>query len=317
VARPLALDRAALGQGRAEFVEPGPDATELMDVGHPVPGCEVRITDDRGEPLGRRLVGHIEVRGPQLARGYHRSPEATAAAFADGWLRTGDMGFLNEGRLCVTGRSKDVVFVNGRTFHASDLEEVAAGTPGLRHGPVAVVGSTDPVGGGERVVVFVASGPARAAAAGGVLDEVAARVGEALGHDDVRVLALPARAFPRTTSGKLRRAVMRERFEAEAYGHVEAYRAAGAKGTARATGTAGTGRVTGATTGAGESTDASVPRSRADIESAVRSVWARVLGLPAAAIGPHDAFFSLGGSSLKAMEVLGALEVWLGFYLRS
>ncbi|WP_328403361.1 amino acid adenylation domain-containing protein [Streptomyces sp. NBC_00390] len=310
VARPLALDRAALSQGRAEMVAPGPDATELMDVGHPVPGCEVRITDDEGEPLGECRVGHIEVRGPQVARGYHRSPEATAAAFAGGWLRTGDMGFLNEGRLCVTGRFKDVVFVNGRTFHAVDLEEVAAGTPGLTPGPVAVVGSTDPVGGGERVVVFVASGPSRAAAAGDVLDEVAARVGEALGHDDVRVLALPARSFPRTTSGKLRRAVMRERFEAGAYGQAGVHRAAGA------TRTAGTGQAIDATAGAGKPIGASMPRSRTDIESAVRSIWARVLDLPATAIGPHDAFLSVGGSSLKAMEVLAALEDTFGLTLR-
>src|SRR6478735_1522564 len=66
-----------------------------------------------------------------------------------------DLGFLRDGRLCVTGRHKDVVFVNGRTFHASDLESAVAATPGLPSGAVAVVGSTDPDGGGERVVAFV------------------------------------------------------------------------------------------------------------------------------------------------------------------
>ncbi|WP_234379493.1 AMP-binding protein, partial [Streptomyces caniscabiei] len=152
-AAPLVLDRAALGAGRVVDTQPGPHAVELMDLGRPVAGCEIRITDDAGASVGESRVGHVEVRGPQLGRGYHRAPEASAAAFgADGWLRTGDLGFLRGGRLCVTGRHKDVVFVNGRTFHASDLEETVAATPGLPPGAVAVVGSTDPDGGGERVV---------------------------------------------------------------------------------------------------------------------------------------------------------------------
>ncbi|MGW4027226.1 AMP-binding protein, partial [Streptomyces sp. NPDC005009] len=216
VAVPVVLERAALSRGRAVEREPGGDTVELMDVGLPVPGCSVRVTDDRGRPLGDRRVGHVEVRGPQVARGYHGLPEATAAAFADGWLRTGDLGFLRDGRLCVSGRHKDVLFVNGRTFHAPDMEEVAAATPGVPPGTTVVVGSTDPVTGGERVVVFVAwARPPRPAA--GVLDRVAGRVRAALGHDDVRVFALPPSAFPRTTSGKVRRQRMRSRFEEGAY----------------------------------------------------------------------------------------------------
>ncbi|MFD1500615.1 beta-ketoacyl synthase N-terminal-like domain-containing protein, partial [Streptosporangium lutulentum] len=313
VAEPLVLDRAALGRGRVAFTEPGPHAVELMDVGRPVPGCEVRIVDDEGRSPGGRRVGHIEVRGPQLARGYHRSPEATRDAFTDGWLRTGDMGFLHRGRLCVTGRFKDVVFVNGSTHHASDLEEVAAGTPGLPHGPVAVVGSVDPVSGGERVVVFVAARSPGAGATAGAPGEVAARVGEALGHDDVRVLALPARAFPRTTSGKLRRAVMRERFESGSYAEFEVHRATGAGPAADAPG--GSVPVRSADAGGGAA-GSPVPRSRRDVESAVLGVWARVLDLPAARIGPHDRFFALGGSSLKAMQVLAAVEDVFGVSLR-
>lgn len=154
-AAPLRLDRAALSRGRAVPAEPGPDAVELMDVGRPVPDCEVRVTDDSGEPIGDRRIGHIEVRGPQLARGYHRASEASATAFDGGWLRTGDLGFLNEGRLCVTGRHKDIVFMGGRTFHAPDLEETTAATPGLPGGTVAAIGSTDPATGADRVVVFV------------------------------------------------------------------------------------------------------------------------------------------------------------------
>ncbi|GIJ59532.1 non-ribosomal peptide synthetase [Virgisporangium aurantiacum] len=205
----LAADTAAPAAGRAE---PGGDVAEFMDVGFPVPGCTVRIVDDGRNPLPDNRIGHIEVRGPNVARGYHRDPEATAESFVDGWLRTGDLGFLRSGRLCVTGRAKDVVFVNGATFHASDLEAVAAATPGLPAGPCAVVGSPDPATGADRVVVFV---PRRAP-----LDAVAKRIAAATGHSDVRVV--PLATFPRTTSGKVRRGLLRERFEAGGYAPVSA-----------------------------------------------------------------------------------------------
>ncbi|MGW7661404.1 amino acid adenylation domain-containing protein [Streptomyces sp. NPDC054756] len=293
---PLRLDRRELSAGRA--VPGEDDAVELMDVGGPVPGCEVRVTDGAGEVLDAGRVGHIEVRGPQVARGYHRDPEASAAAFAGGWLRTGDLGFLHEGRLCVTGRHKDVVFAGGRTFHAADVEETAAATPGLPDGTVAVVGSTDPGTGHDRVVVCVQWARAVPDTALPVLDAVAARVRRALGHDDVRVLPLPPGAFPRTTSGKLRRALIRERFEAGAYTEVEK----------RFTPP----RAPRAPRGVSGGRPGAVPPSRREAEETVRGIWARVLDLPPGHIGPHDEFFALGGSSVKAMEVLGALEEAFG-----
>ena len=111
-----------------------------MDVGRPVPGLRGAVTDDAGEPLGDRRVGHIEVRGPQVARGYHRAPEATRRHVRRRLAAHRRPGLPARGRLCVTGRDKDVVFVDGRTFHAPDLEEVAAATPGLPGATVAVVG---------------------------------------------------------------------------------------------------------------------------------------------------------------------------------
>ncbi|CAM5674781.1 amino acid adenylation domain-containing protein [Streptomyces chartreusis] len=357
VAVPLRLDRKALSRGRVVLVQPGTDAVEFMDVGRPVPDCRVRVTDGTGGPLGEGRVGHVEVRGPQVARGYHRTPEASEAAFSEGWLRTGDLGFLHGGRLCVTGRHKDVVFVGGRTFHAPDLEETVAATPGLPEGTVAAIGSPDPETGGDRVVVFVQWARPALAKALPVLDAAATRVRETLGHDDVRVLPLPPGAFPRTTSGKLRRALMRDRFEAGAYTAVEerlaAVRAAeaGADGRRGRVGEAGAdgqhgrvgeagadrqhGRVGEAWAdgqhgrvgeagphgqrgragevrphGQGEEwrAQSSEPRSRRDVEETIRGIWAQALGLPPADIDRNARFFALGGSSLKAMEVLAGIE---------
>ncbi|WP_143662972.1 beta-ketoacyl synthase N-terminal-like domain-containing protein, partial [Streptomyces sp. wa1002] len=342
VAEPLVLDRASLSRGVAVDAEPGESAVELMDVGLPVAGCAVRIVDDAGTVLGDRRTGHIMVSGPQLARGYHRLPDVSAEVFADGWLRTGDLGFLRNGRLCVTGRHKDVLFLNGRTFHATDMEEVAAATPGLPPGAPAVVGSTDPVTGAERVVVFVPwARPPRDAVE--VLERVAARVREALLHDDVRVLALPPGAFPRTTSGKLQRRRLRERFEGGAF-EEGAFEEGAFEEGAFATGERRAGEPEAREPGAGEPGAGEVaagdggglpaavpgradaappaaesltkaPRARAETVEVVREVWARVLARPADSIGTDAPFGSLGGTSLKAMEVLAALEEAFGVTL--
>ncbi|ROP28843.1 non-ribosomal peptide synthetase/type I polyketide synthase [Couchioplanes caeruleus] len=289
LARPLRLSRAALARGVAVDAAADTPAVELMDAGRAVPGCRIRIVDEAGRPVEDGLVGHIQVRGPNVTRGYHLDPAASAAALADGWLRTGDTGFLRAGRLCVTGREKDVVFVHGRTFHACDLEEVAAATPGLGAGPVAVVGATDPASGRERVVVFLAAPAVRAVPEVGA--RVRARVAEALGYDGVEVRVVPNGAFARTTSGKLRRQAMRERIGAD---EIPAPLA------------------TPAAPPVAPPSPGRMPESRADMERTVRAVWSRVLRIPQERIGPADRFLAIGGSSLAAMEVLAALEDTLG-----
>nr|MBA2694523.1 AMP-binding protein [Actinomycetota bacterium] len=286
VARTLRLDRSALADGRAVDADPDSPpgaAVELLELGPAVPEGELRVVDDDGSALGDSFVGQVEFRGPNVAQGYDGLPAQTSATFVDGWLRTGDLGFLRQGRLCVTGRAKDVLYVNGQKHHAHDVEQVVAATPGVPSGPVAVVGSTTEQG-TERVTVFVtAPRPAAAAAAVDVMAEVRARVREALGHDDVSVVPIPARRFPRTTSGKIRRAALRADVVA---GDFDALTVAPAPSP----------------------TPGHAPRSRTEIEAIVTAIWARVLDIPATQIQPADRFLAIGGTSLSAMQLLAHLE---------
>lgn len=155
--RTHSINRAEMAaSGAVAPVMPGPDAVELVDLGLPLPGCEVRIVDERDEVVDEAVVGDVQVRGPNVTAGYHHRADNTAL-FCGDWLRTGDRGFLLGGRLTVTGRAKDVLFVNGRKFHAADLEEVIGRVPGVRPRKVAVVGRRDRDTGGERIAVFVAT----------------------------------------------------------------------------------------------------------------------------------------------------------------
>lgn len=141
------LDPSQLAEGRAVR---DPDGIELVSVGAPLPDFSVRIVDERGALVPELLVGHIEVRGPSVMQGYLGRDEQP---FRDGWLLTGDLGFLSDGELFVTGRAKDVVILRGRNHAPQDIEHAADTVPGVRVGCNAAVGDVGPHG--ERLLLFV------------------------------------------------------------------------------------------------------------------------------------------------------------------
>lgn len=179
-----------------------------MELGRPLPGAELRILDDAGQVLPEGQVGHLQVRGPNVTAGYWRDPEATAALFDDGWMRTGDLGNVVDGVLALTGRHKDVVCIGGRNLHAHDVEEEAEAVDGVRPGGAAAF--ADLRDGVERLALAVALMDGFDHAP--VLWEVKRRVAAATGVAPSEVV--PVDGLPRTTSGKKQRALLRRRLEA-------------------------------------------------------------------------------------------------------
>lgn len=113
----------------------------FVEVGTPVDDCYLEIADDNGREVGDRVIGHILIKGDNVTSGYYNYPEATKEAInADGWLDTGDLGFLRDGRLVITGRVKDTIFANGHTYFAHDIEYAADELPGFKINRTAVVG---------------------------------------------------------------------------------------------------------------------------------------------------------------------------------
>src|SRR5262249_15746551 len=120
--------------------------------GRPIPDHELEVRDEFGAILPDRLVGRIFVRGPSRMRGYFSEPEATSRMISpDGWLDTGDMGYTIEGQIVVTGRSKDLIIINGRNIWPQDIEWAVEQLPGLRSGDAAAF-SLDEDGDRESVV---------------------------------------------------------------------------------------------------------------------------------------------------------------------
>ncbi len=132
------------------------DAIAVVSAGGPLPGHEIRIVDPAGHELPDRREGDVEFRGPSSTAGYLRNPRATAALIAvggGGWLRTGDRGYVADGEIFITGRSKDLIIRAGRHVFPYELEDIVASTPGVRRGGVAVFACADPTTGTERLVV--------------------------------------------------------------------------------------------------------------------------------------------------------------------
>ncbi len=181
-------------------------------VGRPLPGTEIRIVDDEGRDCPPGVPGEIWIRGPQVMRGYRNRPEETAAVLADGWLKTGDVGFLDEdGFLVIADRKKDMIIVSGFNVYPAEVEAVLAEHPGVAE--AAVVGAPDEKAGEVPWAFVVRRDPA--------LDEAALKA-----HVAARLTAYkrPKRyvfvdELPKSPVGKVLRRHLRE----------EARRLAGAK----------------------------------------------------------------------------------------
>ncbi|MEU9353263.1 AMP-binding protein [Streptomyces griseoloalbus] len=182
--------------------------------------CEITVVDEKGERLPDGHVGEILVHGPAVAAGYWNRPESSREVFAATvhgselpWLRTGDLGFLTEGELHVTGRVKDVIVVRGRNHHPQDIERlVTERSPAVRPGCVAAFAAQDEDG----VVIVAEVRPGQ-----DLTDDDRARIAGAtatsFGLAPHEIVAVPRGTVPKTTSGKLRRGECRRRYLTGAY----------------------------------------------------------------------------------------------------
>jgi fatty-acyl-CoA synthase len=195
---------------RAVPVEPSPDARSFALLGKPLAGFDVEIVDGDGNRRGEREVGEIRIRGAAVTPGYLTVNGPQATQDAEGWLNTGDIGYLADGEIVICGRAKDVIILAGRNIYPTDIERAASAVEGVRAGNAVAV-RLDAGTRRERFAVVVESKKAGDADVEKVLrKEIGARVFEAVNARPSAVLVLPAGSLPKTPSGKLRRAAAGE-----------------------------------------------------------------------------------------------------------
>jgi fatty-acyl-CoA synthase len=195
------LSGVAAGQDRPQRFR------AIVNCGKPVRDMEVQIREEEGAALPERAIGKVWCRGPSVMTGYFRDQQATDACLVDGWLDTGDMGYLSDGYLYIVGRAKDMIIVNGRNHWPQDIEWAVEQIPGFKAGDIAAFAITTP-GGEETPAVLVQCRTSDVSERSRLRDAIRERVRAVTGMNCV-VELVPPRTLPRTSSGKLSRAKAR------------------------------------------------------------------------------------------------------------
>lgn len=204
VSRQLALPAAGDGP-----------SVPMLSAGRPIANTRVKVIDDKGRELPERHIGEIAIQSDCMLTGYFNRPDLTEKAFLDGWYLTGDLGYLANGEVYITGRKKDLIIVGGKNVYPQDLERLAGETPGVHAGRVVAFGVFNPETGTEDIVVVAESEedltdqPEKAQA---IANEIRRRVTQ--GSDvALRFVEVVGRNWLlKTSSGKIARAANREKY---------------------------------------------------------------------------------------------------------
>jgi acyl-CoA synthetase (AMP-forming)/AMP-acid ligase II len=257
-----------------------PEAVSFVSVGRPVRDCQVKVVDEHSKELAQDRVGHLYIKGANVTGGYLKNDEANRSVFdAEGWLDTGDLGLMCNGELVITGRSKDIIFVNGQNYFPHDLESIAHQYAGLELGKVVVSGTRAEGADVDDLLVFVLfrgllkDFQVLATELGRLLNE---KTGLEVTH------VIPVKRIPKTTSGKIQRHLLAEQYQRGDFSNVlaeiQVLRSSSASGDG----------ATGAIEG--------------------RLMQICNTAIPDKCIGVHDNLFKIGTSSLVLVEIHEGIE---------
>jgi fatty-acyl-CoA synthase len=210
------ISRAALADShRADPITNG-DTTilrmEMLSCGRPIPNCQMKIVDDSRNQLPERSVGEIAIHSDSMLSGYYHRDDLTAQVIFDGWYLTGDLGYIADGELYITGRKKDLIIVGGKNVYPQDLEAIANEVPGVYQGRVVAFGVPDERLGTEAIVLVCEVDTDDEDKRAEIGREVRMRVAQQTETAVSNVLLVDARWLHKTSSGKIARGANREKY---------------------------------------------------------------------------------------------------------
>lgn len=215
--RSVAVKRGEMSVGEQVQLAADDDvqAVHFVDVGTAVDNSEVMISGEAFAPMPEQHIGHICIRGANVTAGYYKMPALNAQLISpDGWLDTGDLGFMHQGHLYITGRMKELIIVNGQNFYPHDLEGIGESIEGIDLGKIAVIAVDEAGADNEKVAAFVVSkreGDDWDALCSALRTRIVEQTGVELDY------ILRERAIPKTTSGKFQRTALAAGFAAGNY----------------------------------------------------------------------------------------------------
>lgn len=258
-------------------------ATEFVSLGGVSPGVAIRIANADNHTLPEGTIGRLQIRGPVVTPGYLRNDEANLDAFVgNGWFNTGDLGFMLDGELYLSGREKEMIIIRGAKFYCYEVEDVVNSVLGVEPTFAAACGVNDPATGTEALsLFFVSSGITDALqVARAIRKQVTARLGIAPRF----VVPLERNQFPKTTSGKIQRTRLKHQLEKGVFDP----------------------QIRAMDEEEQEIESRDVTLMGSSTEGRLRKIWEEVLGRQPGSLETH--LFDLGGDSLKATQIVSRVR---------
>lgn len=186
---------------------------EFVSCGKPIPGHAIRIVDDQDNELPERYVGHLQFQGPSAMQGYFQNRTATEAAYHNGWWATGDLGYLADDNLYITGRAKDVIIKSGRNIYPQEVEDIVEQVAGVRKGRVIAFGTADKRKGTEKLIIVAETHERNKDLQDALQAAIIERVATTIGIPPDEVITAPPETITKTSSGKLQRNACKKAYE--------------------------------------------------------------------------------------------------------
>lgn len=180
--------------------------------GKPLPGHEMRIVNEEGIELPERHVGRLQFRGPSSMQGYYNNPEATQAIYHDGWLDSGDLAYIADEEVFITGRRKDLIIKAGRNLYPAEIEELVGSMPGVRQGCVIAFGTEDNIRGTEQLIVVAETREKNKMEHEKISEKIKDAIATHLDIAPDHVVLVAPHTVPKTSSGKLQRAACKSMY---------------------------------------------------------------------------------------------------------
>ncbi len=187
----------------------------FVEVGTPIPGVELRIVDSQNQIIAEAEIGALQVKGLTVTSGYYQNREANQQAFTeDGWFNTGDLGFLKDGRLTITGRQKDVIIICGNNYYSHDIEAAVEEFEGVEVSYSAACNVRKPGDNTDRLAVFFSAIDTQDNSLKTLMQKISNNVINRIGLSPDYLIPVPKETIPKTAIGKIKRQELRKRFEA-------------------------------------------------------------------------------------------------------
>jgi surfactin family lipopeptide synthetase A len=272
------LDRNKLNIGEEVLKACGNDSVSFVNVGKSVNYCSIRITDNENFALQDETLGHVQIKGDNVTSGYYNNDDHTNTVIKDGWLKTGDLGFISDGSLYITGRAKDIIFINGQNYYPHDIERIAEEIDAIELNKIIVVGYFNHQTEKEEVIAFILH-RANIEKFIPIAKSLRMLVNIKMGLEIDRII--PVKDIPRTTSGKLQRFKLLEQYKTGNFREIEL-------------------ELKRVIDESGADTNFA-PRPENEAEQKVLEIWRKILKCNTVSV--TDNFFEIGGNSLKAAEM--------------